>query len=72
MLITDIKSLGARIRGRREELGLTIQQLASRSGTSIRLISEVERGRRPGVTFKTLLKVLTLLGMDLELKARGG
>ena len=72
MLVTDTKMLGATIRGRREELGLTIARLATHCDTSIRLISELERGKRPGVTFKTLLRVLTLLGLDLEVRPRGG
>ncbi len=71
MLVTDMKSLGGAIRGRREQLGLTMAQLAASSRTSIRLISELERGKRPGVSFKTLLKVLMLLGWDIELKPRG-
>lgn len=72
LLVTEMKALGLSIRSRREELGLTIAQLSASSGTSIRLISELERGKRPGVTFKTLLKVVTLLGWDLELRPRGG
>ena len=72
MPVTDVREVGSAIRERRAELGLTISHLAVRSGVSIRLISELERGKRPGVTFSTLLRVLTMLGLDLEIARRSG
>ncbi len=72
MPVTDVREVGSAIRERRAELGLTISQLAVRSGVSIRLISELERGKRPGVTFSTLLRILTMLGLDLEIARRSG
>ncbi len=70
MKVTDMRMVGRLIRSRREELGLTLTQLALRAGTSIRLLSELERGKRPGVTFKTLLRILGLLGFDVEIGRR--
>ena len=72
MPVTDVREVGSAIRERRAELGLTISHLAVRSGVSIRLISELERGKRPGVTFSTLLRILTMLGLDLEIARRSG
>jgi len=72
MPVTDVRKVGSAIRERRAELGLTISQLAVRSGVSIRLISELERGKRPGVTFSSLLRILTMLGLDLEIARRSG
>ncbi len=72
MPVTDVREVGSAIRERRAELGLTISQLAVRSGVSIRLISELERGKRPGVTFSSLLRILTMLGLDLEIARRSG
>jgi len=72
MPVTDVSEVGSAIREQRAELGLTISQLAVRSGVSIRLISELERGKRPGVTFSSLLRILTMLGLDLEIAPRSG
>ncbi len=72
MPVTDVREVGSAIRERRAELGLTISQLAVRSGVSIRLISDLERGKRPGVTFSSLLRILTMLGLDLEIARRSG
>ncbi len=72
MPVTDVREVGSAIRERRAELGLTISHLAVRSGVSIRLISELERGKRPGVTFSSLLRILTMLGLDLEIARRSG
>jgi len=72
MPVTDVREVGSAIRERRAELGLTISQLAVRSGVSIRLISELERGKRPGVTFSSLLRILTMIGLDLEIARRSG
>jgi len=72
MPVTDVRKVGSAIRERRAELGLTISQLAVRSGVSIRLISELERGKRPGVTFSSLLRILTMLGLELEIARRSG
>ncbi len=72
MPVTDVREVGSAIREQRVELGLTISQLAVRSGVSIRLISELERGKRPGVTFSSLLRILTMLGLDLEIARRSG
>lgn len=38
-----------RVKERRAELGMTIEQLAKASGVPVSTISEIERGREPGV-----------------------
>ena len=39
-------TLGARIRARRQALGLTLAVVAPRAGVSVSYLSDVERGRR--------------------------
>jgi transcriptional regulator with XRE-family HTH domain len=41
---------GAALRRRRKTLGMTIAELAERSGLSVNWVSEVERGREPSLT----------------------
>jgi len=41
---TPIRTLGARVRSLREGLGLSLRDLASRSGVSAPMLSQVERG----------------------------
>lgn len=45
MAAGDGDGFGELVRGRRSELGLTIEQLAERTGLSVRAISDIERGR---------------------------
>ncbi|WP_285905311.1 helix-turn-helix domain-containing protein [Pseudodesulfovibrio pelocollis] len=57
------KAIGEAIRLRRLDLGMTQQELATRSGTRERFISEVERGKETA----EVGKVLDLLdALDLE------
>ncbi len=41
----QLQRIGSRVRGRRAELGLTVRQLAERSGLSPRFLSDVEWGK---------------------------
>src|SRR5579859_1426923 len=43
--MTADDGFGELVRGRRAELGLTIEQLAEQTGLSVRAISDIERGR---------------------------
>ncbi len=53
------------IRGRREEMGLTVRALASRSGVSPSMISDVERGMK-SPTISTLAAVADALEMPIS------
>jgi y4mF family transcriptional regulator len=56
--------LGARIRARRRELGVTQKDLAMTSGTGLRFIIDLERGKPTCQTGK-MLQVMQVLGLDL-------
>lgn len=70
-LITNARQLGAAIRERRKDARLTATQVASLARVSRRLLVELEGGKRPHVGFGALLRVLEVLGLDLEVQARG-
>ncbi len=56
--------LGAAIRARRRELGVTQKDLAMTSGTGLRFIIDLEKGKPTCQTGK-MLQVLQALGLDL-------
>ena len=58
-----LKALGARIRARRAELGISQERLATRTGLHWTFVGQVERGQRnPSTT--NLLKIAHGLGVD--------
>jgi len=63
------KALGAAIRERRRELGLTQEDVAGVARTGPRFIGDLEAGK-PTVQLAEVLRVLAALGLDLELKSR--
>lgn len=64
------QQLGRTIRERRRSLGLTQGALADLAECSPRLIGQLEKGK-PGVGFDRLLAVLSVLGLELDLKLKG-
>jgi len=58
------KALGVRLRTLRKAEGLTMVELAQRSGVNIATISRIERGRRPG-PLRVYLKLAAALGLRL-------
>lgn len=68
--ISNARQLGAAIRARRKEARLTATQTASLARVSRRLLIEVEGGKRPNVGFSALLRILDVLGLDLEVNVR--
>ncbi len=72
MTSTSIESstdLGAVIRSRRRQLGLNQGELADVARTTLRFISELERGK-PTAQLDGVLRVLAALGIRLEATAR--
>jgi y4mF family transcriptional regulator len=67
--VTDPKALGAAIRARRSELGLTQGELAGVARTSVRFVSELERGK-PTAQLDGVFRVLSALGLELDLRPR--
>lgn len=57
------------VRNRREELGYTQEQLAFRSGLSVRFIKEFERGKKT-VRLDKVQELLDFLGAYIEVKTR--
>ena len=68
--LRDAEDLGALMRKRRNELGLTQVQLAKSCGCSPRFIGELERGIAGG-NIKQVIHICNMLGMDLFVKVRG-
>jgi transcriptional regulator with XRE-family HTH domain len=58
------KILGRRVRDRRHELDLTIEQLAERTGLHWTYIGSLERGERKNPTLLTILRVARALKVD--------
>ncbi len=67
--INDPKALGALVRSRRRELGLTQTQLAGVAGTTLRFLSELERGKKTA-QLDGVMRVLGALGLDLVARSR--
>lgn len=65
-----VSELATAIKERRRSLRLTQGALADLAECSPRLIGQLEKGKT-GVSLDRLLPVLAVLGLDLELKARG-
>ena len=59
----DIRAFGALLRARRRAAGLSQQDLADRSGLSIRAISNLERGRTRWPYRDSLLRLAESLGL---------
>lgn len=71
MLISTEQQLGALVRERRKQQGLTMEDLAAVAQCSPRLLSELERGKR-GVSISMVLYILSLLGFEFHLLPREG
>lgn len=61
--------LGARIRKRRKALGLTQTELAGVARTSLRFVSELERGKSTA-QLAGVMRVLRTLGLEIEVRER--
>jgi len=63
--IPDIQVVAEAVRTARRQHGLTQSELAGLSGTGLRFISELERGK-PTVSFSKVGAVLAVLGLELR------
>jgi transcriptional regulator with XRE-family HTH domain len=63
-------SVGDRIREIREELGLTLDKLAEKTGISKGFLSDVETGKRD-ISSEYLLKIADVMGASLDYLLRG-
>ena len=71
MKIGTMETLGALIRERRQAANLDIPSAAARAGVGRRLLLELEAGKRPNVSFSTVLRLLALYGLSIEVVPRG-
>ncbi|AWB84191.1 helix-turn-helix domain-containing protein [Corynebacterium liangguodongii] len=62
-----VERIGIEIRTMRKEYMLTQQQLAELAGISDRTLRDIEAGRE-GPSIGTVVKVLSTLGLDLEVR----
>lgn len=69
MKIQTLSDIGAVIRQRRKRERMTIEALSSMVPCSPRLLGELERGTRK-VSFEQVLKICSLLGINLTAKGR--
>lgn len=60
------KSIAVNMKRRREELGLSLQGVGDRAGMSKSAIWELEQGRNPNPTIKTVLALIRALSMPLN------
>lgn len=67
----SLRDIGTTIRNRRREAGLTAAQAAEWAGVSRRLFVELEGGKRPNVGLAAVLRILAVLGLDVEVRTRG-
>ncbi len=67
--LDSAKALGQAIRLRRKELRLTQSELAAVAGTSLRFVSEVERGK-PTARLDGVLRLLAALGLSFDVRPR--
>jgi transcriptional regulator with XRE-family HTH domain len=65
MMLT-LHTLAATARGRREELGLTQQELATRIGASRNLVRRFEAGEG-ATSIAAVLRIVDALGLSLEI-----
>ena len=68
MNIQTVEQLGATIRSRRKDLGVTQKDLAMICGTGLRFIVDLEKGKQTCQIGKILL-VIPALGLKVDLDA---
>ena len=66
MNVTDSKTLGEAVRAARKRLKVTQKELALASGTGLRFIIDLERGK-PTCQLGKAFGIVRVLGMRLEL-----
>ncbi len=71
MQVRSIRDLGAAVRGRRRDLGMTQAELALQAGVSRKWVYEFEAGK-PTAELRLILRVVDALGLALELGYEDG
>src|SRR5205809_1097619 len=63
----DPEWLGERLRGRRLERELTLQQVSEQTGISVATLSRIERGAAKSLKSDTLLTLTEWMGTEVEM-----
>jgi transcriptional regulator with XRE-family HTH domain len=63
---------GALLRSARTHRSLSRAELAERGGVSVRLVAELEQGKRPNVSLESALKLLRATGVSVVARAPDG
>jgi transcriptional regulator with XRE-family HTH domain len=63
---TVLQQLGEALHLARRRQDLTLQEVADTADVSYSVVSQVERGKKPQVTFMTVAKLATVLGISLD------
>ena len=61
-----LQRLGEAVHLARRRLGWTLKELETRSGVGAPIISRIETGQRPQVSFEVVARVATALGISLD------
>ena len=69
MKVTDIKIIGAFVRERRKQMGLTQKQAAALCDVGTRFFSELENGK-PTLEIARVFLVINSLGLNIEITER--
>lgn len=68
----DLQSIANRIALKRRQLGLTRADLALRAAISRATLEALENGRSGELGFSKIIRILSALGMELELREQTG
>ena len=68
----DLQFIGKRIAVKRRQLGLTQVDLALRAAVSRATVEALENGRSSELGFSKIIRLLSALGMELELREQTG
>ena len=69
MLVKSASDIGAAVRSKRKEDGLTLVEASGLSNVNYRFFSDLENGKST-VRFDKVLQVLSALGLELKLTER--
>lgn len=65
-----MRRIGRMIRQERQRRGWTQAHVARSAGCGVRAIVELEGGKRPHLSWSSLLRVLDVVGLDIRLDVR--
>jgi transcriptional regulator with XRE-family HTH domain len=61
----ELASLAARVKNFRDAAGWTQEELATRAGLSVAMVSQIEQGKRPDPRVSTVTKLADALAVDV-------